>query len=210
MRQSNFFESIPAIKEHYRHLTPLILNRSNIHPKRWVDPYCEIDWASMFSPIEEMAWCAIRSIGSIPMYPQYPVLKYFVDFGNPFLKIAIECDGKQFHKDVEKDEYRDLKLEKNGWSVFRISGSDCFRVDSNYYSDREMGEKEKRSVSYNFYTNTIEGLIKSLAIFYCGHKLFIAEAEDINYAAECLQRRCSANYDALNEIIESVLYERLG
>jgi hypothetical protein len=34
---------------------------------------------------------------ALVLYPQYPVGRYFVDFGNPVHKVAIECDGARWH-----------------------------------------------------------------------------------------------------------------
>ena len=42
----------------------------------------------------------------LPFYPQYPIGKYFVDFADPVKKIVIECDGKKYHQDKEKDKRR--------------------------------------------------------------------------------------------------------
>lgn len=95
----------------------------NANPLQYgVDPYW---WESMvdMTPIERGIWCDIRTSATV-FYPQYPVLNFFVDFANPQLKVAIECDGKQWH-DPEKDAIRDAKLNKIGWTVYRFTGSDC-------------------------------------------------------------------------------------
>lgn len=87
-----------------------------------IDPYeLEVE----FTPIERAFWHDIRCKG-IVMYPQYPVGRVFVDFANPVAKVAVECDGKQWH-DAEKDAIRDAKLAKLGWTVYRITGSDCLK-----------------------------------------------------------------------------------
>ena len=51
--------------------------------------------------------------------------RYFVDFGDPWRQIAIECDGAQWH-DEKADAIRDSNLAGLGWIVHRISGRDCF------------------------------------------------------------------------------------
>lgn len=82
-----------------------------------------MEW--QFSPIELGVWSEIRQ-RSMPFYPQMPACGYFLDFANPFLKIAIECDGKAFH-DKERDRARDARLAAAGWMVFRLEGHECKR-----------------------------------------------------------------------------------
>jgi very-short-patch-repair endonuclease len=59
------------------------------------------NWEPEFSPIEHNVWGEIREYG-LPFYPQIPVAGFFLDFACPMLKIAIECDGAEFH-DADKD-----------------------------------------------------------------------------------------------------------
>lgn len=92
----------------------------------WVDPYFA-DWPSIFTPIESQMWMLIRSHPE-PYYPQFPVGRFFVDFGNPHTRTAIECDGRCWH-DTERDEARDLELKRRyGWKVVRFSGRTCYRI----------------------------------------------------------------------------------
>ena len=84
-----------------------------------------VDWAAIMTPIECCAWQSIRQLG-LPMFPQYPVGRAFVDFGDPVRHVAIECDGKKFH-DPQKDAARDASLWDLGWSVYRLSGSDLWK-----------------------------------------------------------------------------------
>jgi very-short-patch-repair endonuclease len=85
------------------------------------------------TPIEAWLWADIRECNAI-FYPQYPVGRVFVDFGNPVAKIALECDGAEFHQDWRKDEARDAELERMGWTVYRFPGWMC-RTES----DEETG-----------------------------------------------------------------------
>lgn len=87
------------------------------------DPYF-IDWMPVFTPIESDMWHYIRALG-LPFYPQYPVGRFFVDFADPAKKIAIECDGKQWH-DAAKDAKRDSVLLSLGWRVMRFTGRQCY------------------------------------------------------------------------------------
>lgn len=105
----------------YKTETPKILAEKR---NEWaIIPYA---WEGLISmtPIEFWLWSDIRQ-ANVVMYPQYPVGKFFVDFANPVAKVAIECDGKEFHKDKAKDAARDEELLSMGWTVYRISGKDC-------------------------------------------------------------------------------------
>ena len=82
------------------------------------------------------------------LLPQYEVAtkanKYFVDFAffaedvdglvdvkNPNFKLAIECDGHEFHEktkdQVERDNEREYDLKMNGFDVLRFSGSQIYK-----------------------------------------------------------------------------------
>lgn len=112
-----------AIRGMYQEFRQDILDAG---PRQWgIDPYAA-DWVQVFSPIESALWCDIRAAG-IVMYPQYPVLGYFVDFGNPCARVAIECDGRAYHTDRAKDAARQREIEAQGWTVYRISGRECLK-----------------------------------------------------------------------------------
>ncbi|WP_176463954.1 endonuclease domain-containing protein [Bordetella genomosp. 11] len=89
------------------------------------DPYIVGDWASILTPIELAVWENIRRRG-LPMWPQLPVGRFFVDFGNPVKRVAIECDGAAYH-DARRDGIRDAELARDGWLVYRIPGWQCMR-----------------------------------------------------------------------------------
>jgi very-short-patch-repair endonuclease len=104
---------------------------------RWAtDPYA---WHAVVSmtPIEASLWSDIR-IEGVVMYPQFPVGRFFVDYGNPVAKVAIECDGKQFHTDKAKDDARQREIEALGWTVYRLSGAACNTTDT-YDMDDDSG-----------------------------------------------------------------------
>lgn len=183
------------IREHYEYLTPLIVDRSKSYLNGWVSPYCKIDWMGIFSPIENQAWQAIRGVGSAPMYPQYPVDKYFLDFGNPFVKVAIECDGREFHKDKAKDKTRDERLLELGWIVYRVPGSDCVRpVHWEYYDLDYISEHRKGDVLMDFYMTTIEGVIKAVSIKHFGYDR-IYDTRHVN--EKNISERCIEKYHSL-------------
>lgn len=49
---------------------------------------------------------------------------YFIDFVIPNKRIAIECDGENWHYNIEKDKYRQLIIEYYGWKVLRFTGNE--------------------------------------------------------------------------------------
>lgn len=182
------------IRSHYDYLTPLIIKRSKRHPGAWTSPYCgSVDWIKIFTPIEYDTWHSIRSNGKVPLYPQYPVLNFIVDFANPYLKIIVECDGADFHLDKSKDNDRDFKLNKSGWKVYRISGSDCCRVPSaDYYDLIYHFEEDRVKILNDFYDNTVDGLIRALSIVYCKDNYYKDEYINERKIAEaCLSNRLS-------------------
>jgi len=97
-------------------------NEWGIHPYEW-------EQFTTMTQIEAWFWQDVR-IADIVLYPQYPVDRFFVDFANPVAKVAVECDGRDFHVDKEKDKRRDDILSAIGWKVYRITGRDC-RKDFN-------------------------------------------------------------------------------
>jgi hypothetical protein len=125
-----------AVRRFYREVEPIIL----------AGPACEwaigaYDWEECggirMTPIEAWLWADIREANAI-FYPQYPVGNFFVDFANPVARVAIECDGYEYHLDKAKDRDRDAILESMGWVVYRITGHDC-RTES----DEETGAPGK-------------------------------------------------------------------
>jgi hypothetical protein len=116
------------IRRYYRRHEAAILragaNAWGLDPYQW-----EFEAGISLTPIERMFWYDVRNAGVV-LYPQYPVGRFFVDFANPAAKVAIECDGAQFHMDTERDAERQAAIEALGWSVFRITGSDCCKDDA--------------------------------------------------------------------------------
>ena len=112
-----------AIRAHYRKAQALILAERK---DEWAIDAYEWDGIVTLTPIEESIWTHIRTSSAI-FYPQYPVGRFFVDFANPVAKVAIECDGAEFHKDKAKDAARDQALHAMGWKVYRVPGHICVR-----------------------------------------------------------------------------------
>ena len=137
------------------------------------DPYF-MDWIPYFTPIETSVWGDIRSSG-MPFYPQIPVLKFFLDFGCPMLRIGIECDGKAWHNS-ELDKVRDAQLADAGWSIFRIEGHECKRtIESPYYREDEDcsdGDIEK------WFMSTSEGIMHAINARYFKDQLSAFDIEN--------------------------------
>lgn len=99
------------------------------------------------TPIEKEFFMDTRIIGNCQLFPQYPVGKYFLDFGNPFHKIGVECDGKDFHdRDKDRDRDKDIYLS-HGWIIFRLGGDACYRGFEN--EQDKVQEKIIDELRYN-------------------------------------------------------------
>jgi very-short-patch-repair endonuclease len=162
------FEQQQIFKTYYNIFNDRILKAAE--RGKWFRPYF-IDFTRYFTPIEREAWNAIRS-SRIILYPQYPVLNYFLDFGNPYLKIGLEMDGKEFHN-AEKDFIRDTKLLNEGWKIFRVTGSEAVRPVREIYDHTD--EYEVRMTKCMNIHNTVEGIIN--AIYY----VYFNKKEQVNY-----------------------------
>lgn len=93
--------------------------------------------------IEHNLWDSIRWFG-LPFYPQYPISWYFVDFADPKLKIAIEVDGRKWHKrNSVKDKKRQKDIEAQGWEVIRFWGDQTFVTEANYIDDDGFFDRDR-------------------------------------------------------------------
>jgi very-short-patch-repair endonuclease len=76
------------------------------------------------SYIEERLYNALKKEGFNPI-PQVRCGPYRIDLALYGYKLAIECDGKEFHSTPEQkkhDAKKNYYLKKNGWKVCRLSG----------------------------------------------------------------------------------------
>lgn len=105
------------IREYYAAVTPWIM--AGHRP----DPYGLI-WPRHMTPIELRLWEEIRWHG-LPFYPQYPVGRRFVDFGDPLFRIGLEADGAAFHS-PDKDAQKNAEISEEGWSLFRFTGKQIY------------------------------------------------------------------------------------
>ena len=189
------------VRSHYEILKRLIYEASSKHPTKWVSPYCEIDWNNLFTPIEDQTWQAIRCYGKTPLYPQYPVGNYFIDFGNPVEMVGIECDGKEWHLDKARDNNRDMDLLKMGWHIYRIPGSDCFRQCELYFDRYDYDEEDTFNILRDYYS-TIEGLLKAIGTLYFGQLMVDYKIGELDLVHKCLREYISpAQKDAIQDNI---------
>lgn len=127
-----------SIKAYYQERLPDIMEAD---PWRWAIEPNEVDWLSMFSPIEADFWSDMRVEGAV-LYPQFPVAGFFIDFAHPKVKVAVECDGAKWHMDRVKDWKRDDVLRSMGWSVFRLTGRQCKEATRIYEDDNGCDREE--------------------------------------------------------------------
>lgn len=107
------------IRAAYREQLPKIMEARAWGKRCRTSPYF-IDWLPMFTPIESYAWQDIRA-NCLPLYPQFPVDNVFIDFADPYLRIGVELDGKEYHEHG-RDLARDGALWAKGWRIFRVRG----------------------------------------------------------------------------------------
>jgi very-short-patch-repair endonuclease len=117
------------IRRYYTEALPEIMELAGKTLTVWHSKY-PFDWK--FNANEGSLWASIACRPMV-MYPEFPVLGYFVDFGNPFLKIAIEADSEKYH-DKDNDRARDCELLEIGWKTFRVS------YKENFTPFKELGE----------------------------------------------------------------------
>jgi very-short-patch-repair endonuclease len=171
------------IREHYKAELPKMLVMYAETGRAHFDPY-RLDFTSDLTPIEAAVWSDIRCAG-LPFLPQIPALNYFLDFADPFKKIAIECDGKEWH-DAEKDAKRDARLKAEGWTVYRIPGWKCNRIMKRPYDlmldKRDVGYSREEALrlvadhAREWFATTSEGIVHAIGITHYGTRCEFAEA----------------------------------
>lgn len=99
-------------------------------------PHDIMDFEKIMTPIEIQFWHEARAMLT-GVWPQYPVGRFIADFAMPVLKIAVECDGRAYH-DPARDEARDAEMARMGWTVYRVTGSQC----NNFMAEPERRDHE--------------------------------------------------------------------
>jgi len=182
IKAQNVWDRYAAIREMYDLMLPKLIERYRVEPNF-------LPWSLMFTPIEDMAWQEIRYIG-LPVYPQYPVGKYFLDFGSPKFKIGIELDGKEFHKDYKKDLARDEELLQLGWKIFRIEGKECY-TEPTYFAHDEYHDGNREYMYNKWLNTTVGGVLECIDMVYFRGREFEA---DENYK-QSLRNHKLANFE---------------
>lgn len=165
-RRESFAKMLSREARPYSALKEIYANRGEGY-----DPYL-VDWIQIFTPIEFDAWDTIRG-RALPFYPQYPLDGIILDFADPVKKIAIECDGKDWH-DKEKDRERDERLFSKGWVVYRVTGRECHKCAEDPAELKELldnstiDELEHEARYLDWLMHTSEGVITSIATVYYG------------------------------------------
>ena len=90
-----------------------------------------VEYNKCESPIEEKLIKKLYELGYQP-YSQVKCGYYRIDISLYVRgrKIAIECDGKEYHSSpsqVEHDQKKNYYLKKNKWDVIRLRGTDIHR-----------------------------------------------------------------------------------
>lgn len=176
-------ERFAAIRAHYKRELPRMLEVHKATGRVLFDPY-RLDFTSDLTPIESAVWQDLRCAG-LPFYPQIPALNYFLDFADPFNKIAIECDGARWH-DAERDAKRDARLAADGWTVYRIPGWKCRRVMTHPHDlvteklqadyDEEDALRDVAAHAREWYAKTSEGQIEIINRTHYGKRCPFADA----------------------------------
>lgn len=100
-------------------------------PNKWKNlPAYITDWNAYFNEIEKKLWGDIRSIG-IFLYPKYPIDKYFIAFGNPFIKIGINIE---YNNQKFDDNLKIAKLKELGWTIYTIKSKNTLESAEDFYN----------------------------------------------------------------------------
>nr|GFD08674.1 hypothetical protein [Tanacetum cinerariifolium] len=157
------------IREVYDIITPGIIQRAAIGAR---NHWYALEWNFPMPANARRAWGIIREI-PIGLYPQYPVMQYFIDFADPYRRIAVfieENDSPWKPKDIY---YQDRLLIVHGWKIFRLP----IKVIDTYESDLlpehlvdvyDMGAKDKQELierkkwDEELSRKTIDGFFRNL------------------------------------------------
>ena len=99
------------------------------------------------SPIEHRLYSVLKSNGYHPT-TQVKVGRYRIDIAFSTHKLAIECDGRNFHSSPNakaRDKRKDAYLRSQGWKTLRFSGSRIHR-DMKGILQRIDNELRKRQI----------------------------------------------------------------
>ena len=120
MKENNPMED-PDVRQR---ATESLVNTLENHPEKRLNArMAEYRKSQKRTYIEERMENLLNKMG-VDYAFQYPILRYDVDFALPELGIAIECDGKYWHQDKDKEKKRDERIKEQGWDIFHFTGSE--------------------------------------------------------------------------------------
>jgi hypothetical protein len=117
-------------------------------------PYDIADWAAVLTPVEFGAWQDIRSEG-LPLWPRLPVGDMVVSFGNPALKVALQCGDDEPARVAHW-------LSQTGWRVFRATAAQCTRVMETPADVRERTGNVSDAYRARYLAETLAGTVQDL------------------------------------------------
>jgi very-short-patch-repair endonuclease len=160
---TNYYQQLLALRRYYESKEYQILEAFKKSKHLWARAY-PTDWSQLLTPIEFLAWQTIRAKGRIVLYPQYPILKYYADFANPGLKIALELDGMNYHNS-DKDRIRDENIKAEGWTIYRITGREMYNSkfkDWQVLDEQEIEEDHRAPYIQDWLMNSGDGVIEAI------------------------------------------------
>lgn len=190
----NYYQRLSALREMYLD---------------WVLPnhkgkYCEhlghtIDWLIYLTPLEFKVYCDLRYF-ALAMYPQFPVLNYFIDFADPYRKVGIEVDSKEFHKDKKKDLKRHLELEKDGWTIYHISSYNCYAFEDEFLALGDGRNEDEDESQLDFEVRRDKILINcSSGIICCIKRAYYPERSNMEVAYTPSIKYCKYILDEVHQ-----------
>lgn len=183
---TSVFDRHKIYRQFYEYISPEIKNAAL---KNWYYSTSIIDWMSFMTQIEQYAYMSIKCRGLRGFYPQYPVLNYILDFGNPYIKVGIETDGKDYH-DPQKDRIRDQELySTTQWKIYRVSGKEAYR------QVEHPSQEEYFNIDswYKYLMTTVEGVIEAIHHVYFSDYEVDGDIQHLYY--QTLLEHKLANFD---------------
>lgn len=174
---------------------------------------------------EKVGWYLSEKLG-IEVEPQFPIPKsldtmgrqryYFADFLIKGHKIVVECDGENWHTDIEKDSERQRFIENLGYTVIRFTqkqikenlsacGDEVLRVLANHndkyvfmdavVTDIIISESKRTHTLYNFSVDKDESYIaKGFVVHNCTHSA-VPYFEEFDDNAAQLRRESNRSFN---------------
>lgn len=116
------------------------------------------------------------------------------------MKIALEIDGAEFHKDKAKDHDRDVLLKEAGWTVFRVTGKEMWRTNYKDFSDYSDGEdwlEDGFGDIEDWILNSGDGVIEAIRCIYFIQPETTSRRIDsfVTLSYRTLHKHCTTDFD---------------